>query len=437
MKVSVRRWRELSADERREFLSRSEGDIERAMAVVQPIVKAVKHRGDRAVLEYTKDLDGADLRHGLVVSQEEIDHAGDGLDRALRAAIDYAVDNVRAFHENQRPEPLSLRPVRTGIRAGERATPIPSVGLYVPRGRGSFPSMFYMMAVPASLAGVPQVALATPPDSTGSVDAACLYVAARCGVRAVYRMGGAQAIAALAYGTESVRSVVKIVGPGSAYVAAAKRLVGHIVDVGLPAGPSESIILADDSADPWTVALDLTIEAEHGSDSSAVLVTSSEELASQVVPLIEELVARAPEPRRTFLNDVFGGYGGVLLTDSLEEAVEVVNEYAPEHLQLRTSDPLSLIERIEHAGEVLLGAHTPFSAANYATGANAVLPTGGRARVWSPVSVRDFMKYTSVVEVDESGLAELGPHVVALADYEGFHAHAEAIRRRRDSTGRR
>lgn len=431
MKVRVRRWRELSEEERSRLMARSEVDVEQAMTVVQPIVQAVRQRGDSAVVEYTKQFEKADLhRRGLVVTDEEIDAAAEQLSPAVRDALDYAIENVRTFHRRQLPPAVDMRPVRQGISAGERATPIERVALYVPRGRGSFPSMLYMLAVPASLAAVPHIAVATPPDASGDVDPACLYAAKACGVHRVYRMGGGQAVAALAYGTESVAPVRKIVGPGSVYVAAAKRLVSHIVAVGLPAGPSESIVLADESADPTAVALDLMIEAEHGSDSSALLVTPSPGLAEQVVSHIEETVPSVPEPRRGFLKDVFQGYGGVLLVDTLAEGVAVVNAYAPEHLQIQAADPWSIAEGIVNAGEILIGPTTPFSVANYATGANAVLPTGGTSKAWSPVSVRDFMKFTSIVEVSASGLEDLSPHVVALADYEGFHTHAEAIRRR-------
>lgn len=403
------------------------------MTVVQPIVKAVRQRGDEAVFQYTKEFEHADIRReGLVVDSGEVESAADRIDDAVRDAIDYAIDNVRSFHRRQLPAPFEMIEVRPGIKAGERATPIDSVALYVPRGRGSFPSMLYMLAVPASLAGVEDIRVASPPDQSGDVDPACLYAAHRCGVRTVYRMGGAQAVAALAYGTESVAPVRKIIGPGSVYVSAAKRLVSHLVDIGLPAGPSESIILADEHADSETVALDLMIEAEHGSDSSALLVTPAEALGRAVAERIEALATDVPEPRRTFLRDVFEGYGGVLLVESIDEAIEVVNEYAPEHLQLRIADPLARLSRIVNAGEILLGVSTPFSVANYATGPNAVLPTGGTAKAWSPVSVRDFLKFTSVISVEQRGLEELAPHVVSLADYEGFHTHAQAVRERVD-----
>lgn len=290
--------------------------------------------------------------------------------------------------------------------------------------------MLYMLAVPAQIAGVPDICVATPPLEDGSVDPASLYAAAQCGVTRVVRAGGAQAIAAMSYGTESIARVEKIVGPGSAYVAAAKRVVRGHVDVGLPAGPSESVVLADDSASPRNIALDLTIEAEHGSDSQALLVTPSTSLAKTVIDLLDGLIDELPEPRRGFVRDVLSGYGGVIVTETMDEAVDLVDRIAPEHLSIQTRDPFAELSEIGNAGEILLGEHTPFSLANYAAGANAVLPTGGAARTYSPVSVRDFSKYSSVVYATAGALQAAAHTVTTLADYEGFPAHARAIRRR-------
>jgi histidinol dehydrogenase len=291
--------------------------------------------------------------------------------------------------------------------------------------------MLYMLAVPAVLAGVPTVSVVTPPGPDGSVDAACLYTARLVGVTAVYRIGGAHAIAALAYGTESVPAVHKIVGPGSSIVTAAKRLVADRVDIGLPAGPSESMILADDSADPWNTALDLLVEAEHGSDSCALLITASRPFAEEVAEHCETLLADLPEERRRFASEVFERYGGILLTEDEASGAEVVNRFAPEHLQLRTRSLFTTLGRITDAGEILLGEHIPFSAANYATGVNAVLPTGGWARSYGPVSVRDFIKYSSVVYAEKTAYSQFSPRVRRIAEYEGFAAHAAAIVKRR------
>ncbi len=431
MKLTIRRWNQLAEDEQRRLLARSEIEINRVTPQVAKLVERVRQEGDRALIEVTRELDGADLRElGVRVTEEEIRTAAGQVEPQVRRALDYAIENVERFHAQQRSDAFPLTEVRPGILAGERSTPIDSAGLYVPRGRGSFPSMLYMLAVPARLAGVERIVVATPPATDGTVDAACLYAAERCGVHEVYRVGGAHAVAALAYGTESLKPVVKIVGPGSMYVAAAKHLLHHVVDVGLPAGPSESIILADRHADPWRVALDLLIEAEHGSDSQALLITPSTAIAEAVVELIPELVSRVPEPRNSYLHDVLSGYGGVILAESIEHAAEIVNRFAPEHLQLQTAAPWETLSLIRNAGEVLLGEDTPFSAANYVTGPNAVLPTGGTARTYSAVSVRDFSKYSSVIHVTPRGYRDLKDHVIALAEYEGFFSHAEALKRR-------
>ncbi len=431
MKINTYRWRETNKDVRQKLLARAQLNIQELIPIVEPIVNAVREDGDAALRRYTQKFDGADIGGlPIAVSESEFSAAQSALSSEVREAIEYAVQNTRTFHMAQvesDPEPIEVRP---GIIARERVTPLDSVGLYVPSGRGSFPSMMYMLAVPGALAGVPDLAVATPPRIDGTVDPAVLYAAQLCGLERVYRIGGSQAIAAFAFGTESVTPVRKIIGPGSAYVAAAKHLVSEAVDVGLPAGPSESIVLADKTADPHLVALDLMIEAEHGSDSAALLVTDSAELATRVKEEIAERTGSVPEPRRTFLIDVFAGYGGVILTDSWLEAVEIVNEFAPEHLLIHGTNARDHADAIRNAGEILIGPYTAFSLANYATGVNAVLPTGGWAKTYSAVGVRDFQKRVSVVDMTANGYDDIHRHVTVLADYEGFYTHAAALRDR-------
>lgn len=417
-------------------MARSRIDIDAIVRKAKPLVEAVRREGDSALLRLTLELDGIDIAHrGIAVQPEEFEVASRTLDEPVRDALDFAIENVSRFHRAQAEESMKSVEVRPGVIASERFTPIEKVGLYVPSGRGSFPSMLYMLAVPASLARVPLIAVTTPPGPDGAVDPAVLYAARRCGVEHVYRVGGAQAVAALAYGTASVPAVHKIVGPGSAWVAAAKRIVGDIVDTGVPAGPSEAIILADGSADPWRVALDLMIEAEHGSDSAALLVTDSEELAHATAVHVERLLADVPEPRRTFLREVFSGYGGIILTSGEAESLEIVNEYGPEHLMINCADSRAVAAGITNAAEILIGPHSAFSLANYAAGPNAVLPTGGWSRTYGPVSVRDFMRASSIVEITPRGYELMRDHVIALADYEGFYTHAAALRRRDERTG--
>jgi histidinol dehydrogenase len=424
-------WASLSRDDKARLLARSESDISQAMEEVKIILEEIRTEGDRALLRYTKKFHGAVLSPAtLRVSPKEISAAEGSISKAVADAIRRSAANVRACHEDQLPGPLSLREVTPGVFAGERALPIPSAGLYAPRGKGSFPSSMYMMAVPASVAGVPRIVVVSPPDEKGACDPATLFAASICGVTEIYRIGGVQAIAALAYGTESIPAVAKILGPGSQYVTAAKRLLFGVVDVGLPAGPSESLVIGDDSTDPRRAALDLLIEAEHGPDSQVLLVTPSEALARAAAAELSRLAAELPEPRRSFVEKVFAGYGGIVTVPTIEEAAEVANEVAPEHLQIATAEPFALLGLIRNAGEILLGQNTPFSLANYSIGANAVLPTGGAARTWSPLSTRDFMKWSSIAYATRGGYSSLKDPAIALADYEGFPAHAKALRER-------
>jgi histidinol dehydrogenase len=266
----------------------------------------------------------------------------------------------------------------------------------------------------------------TPPGPDGEVDPAVLYTARLSGIDTVFRAGGAQAIAALAYGTESIPRVDKVVGPGNRYVTLAKRFVYGQVDPGLPAGPSESIVLADASADPEVAARELMVEAEHGPDSAALLVTSSPDLADRVEALVPGLAAALPDWRREFVEQVLAGYGGIVVAPSLDDAIAFSNDYAPEHLHVLAREPLGVLDRIEHAGEVLLGETTSIAFGNYAIGLNAILPTGGFARAYSCVGVHDFMKRSSFAQVDGEAVPEIARAAVRLAEYEGFPAHAEA-----------
>ncbi|MDR1626984.1 MAG: histidinol dehydrogenase [Spirochaetia bacterium] len=439
--MDIKTWKDLGADERKRLLSRCETDIEAALPLVAPIVEAVRLRGDAALREYSLKLDRADLGDlPLAARQEDFDKAEKDLPAGVKEALAYAVSNTIAFHKHQKPGPMSFGEIRPGLFAGEKPLPLASAGLYVPRGRGSFPSMLYMLAVPALVAGVAEIRVVSPPNPDGSIDAACLHTVrilresasgfGQAPAIEVFRVGGAQGIAALAYGTQSIRRVVKVVGPGSRYVAAAKRLLAPLVDTGLPAGPSESIVLADGTSDPRLVAMDLLIEAEHGSDSCALLVTPDEKTARAAAEVLPQLIGDLPEPRRSFARDVFANYGGIILAGDMREAADIVNAFSPEHLQIHSARPFELLPLIANAGEILLGETTPFSLANYACGANAVLPTGGRAAGFSAVSVRDFIKYSSVVHVTSGGFAGLRDRAAALADYEGFAAHAEALKKR-------
>lgn len=419
---------------RKRLLRRSEVQIDNLIEYVRPILAAVRERGDEALLEFTARFDHVQIDSTkLRVSREEIEEAHQKLDGSVKRALEFAIANVRNFHARQMPHEQWFTEVAPGIVAGEQITPISSVGLYVPRGKGAFPSVLYMLATPASIAGVPRIVVCTPPAPDGSVDAATLVAADLCGVHEIYRAGGAQAIAALAYGTQTIARVHKISSPGSGYISAAKRLLYSTVDVGLPAGPSESIVLADESADPELLARDLLIEQEHGPDSSALLVTPSRETAEAVLGLLPAKIAVLPQPRQDFVRtglESEQGTGGIILTTSMDEAIAFVNEYAPEHLEVQVREPFAILPQLKNAAEILIGPYTPISAGNYAVGTNAILPTGGFAHTFSCTSVHDFLKRTGVAYVKSEGYPAIREAVETLANFEGFPAHAHAVQNR-------
>jgi histidinol dehydrogenase len=426
----------LTPDERARLMRRSEQDISELLPLAQEVVQNVRTRGDEAVVEYARKFDAKDFSAGLLrVTPEQFAEARAQVPADVIDAIRLAHENIRTFHEEQMPEPMWFTEVKPGIMAGERITPITSVGLYVPRGKGAFPSVMLMLCVPAKVAKVSRIVVVTPPAPDGKPDAASLVAAEICGIDEVYAVGGMQAIAALAFGTATIPQVAKVIGPGSSYVSAAKRLLYGTFDVGLPAGPSESIILADEHADPRLAALDLLVEAEHGAESAALLVTHSRAVAEEALRLLPEYIAQLPEWRQKFVSNVLSNYGGVLLTRSLEESIAFTNDYAPEHLELLTREPFVTLNQIRNAGEILLGHMTPIPTANYALGLNAILPTGGFARTFSSVSVWDFLKRSGIGYLSAEGYGRLQEAVAKLADYEGFPAHAMAIRKRNEILG--
>lgn len=421
----------LDRAQRTRLMRRAEVAIDDLLDYVRPIVHAVRDRGDEALIEFMDRFDHVQLTPDrLRVRREEIDRAHSLLAKDVHGAIEQAIRNVRAFHQRQMPHEQWFTQVAPGVMAGEKITPISDVCLYVPRGKGAFPSVMYMLATPANIAGVPRVVVCTPPAPDGSVDPASLVAADLCGVHEIYRLGGPHAIAALAYGTESIARVHKITGPGNPYVSAAKRLLYGTLDVGLPAGPSEGILLADESADPELVARDILIESEHGPDSSSLLVTDSRPLIDAVLALLPVKMAALPEMREKFSRSGFEGEkgtGGLVLAPNMREAVDFVNEYAPEHLELHVREPFGLLPALKNAGEILIGPYTPTSIGNYSLGTNAILPTGGFAHTFSCTSVFDFLKRTGVGYLTAEGYEFLLPTTRILADFEGFPAHANAI----------
>lgn len=424
----------LSQTERNRLVRRAEADIHDVGVEVAPIIDDVRVRGDAALIDYARKFDCADISAGIKATEQDFAKAWQSLESDVIEAIKFCAENVRIHHQQQmdRVEAQWLEQVRPGVYAGEKITPIPSVGLYVPRGKGAFPSSMFMLCLPAVIAGVPKIAVCTPPTPDGGIDAASLVAADICGVRDVYKAGGAQAIAALAYGTETVPKVVQVNGPGNAYVAAAKRHLAHILNPGMPAGPTDALVLADDSADPWNTALDLMNEAEHGPDSAAILVTTSQRLAEQVRDMLPDVLAALPDERKQWCETVFTGYGGILVCQTLDQAIDFCNEYAAEHIQVKCADPLSVMARLKHAGEILIGENTPMVLGNYGVGVNHVLPTGQQAHTHDCTSVWTFLKRTSLSYVSRDGYQLLKQPVARLAAYEGFAGHADVLLRRHE-----
>jgi histidinol dehydrogenase len=409
-------------------------DLTPFCARAQPIIDAVRTEGDVALRRFARDFDGVGADSMSIRADEsEFTAALAQVPVAVVRAIEHAAANIRHFHQAQKPEEMWLKQIEPGVWAGDRHIPIDSVACYVPRGKGSFPSVVNMTAIPAMVAGVPRTVIITPPGADGRVDPGTL-IAARCaGVTEVYKCGGAQGVAAVAFGTESVPKCLKIVGPGSPWVLAAKRLLADLIDPGINAGPSESIVLADDSADGALAALDLLIEAEHGADSSVYLVTSTPKVIHAARAALADYWRQMEPQRAEFSRKVLcGKAGGMILTRDFSAAVDFVNEFAPEHLEILAGEPLAVMGRIRNAGEVLLGRHTPITLGNYLLGVNAVLPTGRHARTSSPLSVFDFMKRMSVGYVTADGYSTVAEDARTLAVYEGFDAHARAVSATRD-----
>ncbi len=424
----------LTPAERRKLQQRTETDLTDFETKVRPIIKAVREEGDEALARFARDFDKAPVQAGEIAATEaDYAAAEKALDPKVREAMEFAAHSIRKFHEDQMPEEMWLHEVRPGAFAGDRSLPIPSVACYVPRGKGAFPSVALMTSIPAKVAGVKDVIIITPPGPNGKIDDATLVAARMAGVQGVYKAGGAQGIAAVAYGTQTVPKVAKVIGPGSPWVAAAKRLVSHVIDTGSPAGPSEVIIFADDTVDGALAGLDLLIEAEHGPDSSAYLVTWSRRVAEEAMKAIPTYWARMGEQRVSYSSTVLGGpIGGIVLARDEDDAIAFCNEYAAEHLEVLAKEPFAYLGRLHNAGEILLGEYTPTTLGNFVIGPNHVLPTSGWAKTASAVSVFDFLKRNSIAYVTSKGYPELAKHAHALASYEGFEAHANAVSPLRD-----
>jgi len=437
--LRMMRWGEMSAAERASLFERGlEHTIsDELRAQIGELILDVRDRGDVAVCEALARFDGVEVEpDGLAVTPDELDAADRDLDPVLRAAIGEMVDHIRRFNEEllSRRQDWSFES-EPGLTVGEKVTPIASAGLFCPSGKASYPSVLAQLGGPAVVAGVPTIAVVVPPKpgAGGAVDPVVLAVANALGITQVFRTNGPAGIAALAFGTERIPKVVKVVGPGSTPIVVAQVEVQRYGTATMMVlGPTESVAIADDSADPTLLAADLLIEAEHGTDSCTVLVTTSGALADATDVELERQLASLPSARAEAARASLGVNGGCVLVDDLAQAADVANAFAPEHLQIAVAPEHedALIDALVHAGEILVGQHTPFSAANFVIGCPASLPTNGFARVSSGITADAFLKRTAIARADAAALRRLAPSVVALADVEGFPAHAAALRRR-------
>lgn len=397
-------------------------DDDQLVVTVREIIRQVRERGDDALLELGRRFDAQGLG-SIEVSQGEWDAGCAEVPMDVRDALDRAHASIVAFHEPQRRS--TWMTMTDGRVLGQMLRPLDRVGVYVPGGRAEYPSSVLMSAAPASVAGVVDIRLCTPARRDGTLPPTVLYAARIAGVRAVYKVGGAQAVAAMAYGTMTIPHVDKVVGPGNAYVCAAKKLLWGVTDMDMLAGPSEVCVVADGSADPRYVAADLLSQAEHDPDCAAYLITISEAMADAAASELDRQMAALA--RRETLRSALDAHGAIIVARDLDEALQVANACAPEHLALMVSDPMGALSMVRHAGAVILGHMTPQTVGDYMAGPSHVLPTGGTARFWSPLNVDTFMKKTSFIGYDAAALGRAADDLVRLADSEGFGAHAAAV----------
>lgn len=397
-------------------------------ATVREVLQAVKRQGDRAVLHYTAEFDRQTFEaHELRVSGSELDAAYQQVSKDLLDAIQLACRQIEAFHRQRLPQSW-VQFQADEVVLGKRYTPVDRAGLYVPGGLGAYPSTVLMNAVPAKVAGVERIVMVTPPGGGKTINPAVLVAAQEAGVDEIYRIGGAQAIAALAYGTETIPKVDVISGPGNIYVTLAKKLVYGTVGIDSLAGPSEVLVIADQNANPVYVAADLLAQAEHDSMAAAILLTPDTALARQVVNEVERQLQ--DHPRKLLTEKAIAHYGLVVVVESLAEAVELSNVFAPEHLELEVADPWALLEKVRHAGAIFLGHATPEAVGDYLAGPNHTLPTSGAARYASPLGVETFLKHSSLIAYSQTALQKVSGAIQVLAQAEGLHSHAESVRLR-------
>ena len=412
-----------NAGEVGDLLRRESAPAQNVDTIVADIIADVRQNGDKAVLAYTKKFDGADLT-SLLVTPEEIEAAYARTDPNFIAILEQAAANIRAYHEKQRQTGFVMTE-QPGVVLGQRVIPLDKVGIYVPGGTASYPSTVLMDAIPAKIAGVGLIVMTTPPGRDGNIPDDILAAAKVAGVDCIVKAGGAQAIAALSVGTQSVPKVDKIVGPGNIFVATAKRMVYGLVDIDMIAGPSEILIIADESANPGHVAMDLLSQAEHDKLAASFLVTTSKDFAQRVQTKVTEFVEKLP--RQEIATHSIDNNGAIIVADTLETAAAISNEIAPEHLEICTEEPFALLPLIKHAGSVFLGHYAPEALGDYFAGPNHTLPTSGTARFSSPLSVDDYIKKSSFLYYEKAALEKVYEQVDTFARREGLDAHANSV----------
>ena len=407
-------------------LSRSQFSHDDVNAIVKDILDDVKLRGDQALYDYNKKFDNVSLS-SLQVTEKEIEDAFNRLDKELLDVIRYSHENIVRYHTKQKRNDF-LDKDTDGVILGQIINPIEKVGIYVPGGTAAYPSTVLMNAVPAKVAGVEEIVMVTPPNEDGTISDVILAAAKIAGVTKIFKVGGAQAVAALSYGTETIPAVYKIVGPGNIFVAMAKKMVFGEVAIDMVAGPSEVLIISDDSSNPVHIAADLLSQAEHDKLAACILVTTSEELAKSVAIEIESQLAELP--RQEIARKSINNNGKIIIAKSIEEAILISNEIAPEHLELAVMDPFALLSKIKNAGSIFLGHNTPEPLGDYLAGPNHTIPTSGTAKFASPLSVDDFIKKSSVIYYSKEALEKVKDKVILFAESEGLTAHANSVRKR-------
>jgi histidinol dehydrogenase len=395
---------------------------------VRTILESVRTKGDAAVVEYTRTFDCPAIdQTGLRVPDSVIEGAYAATDKRFLVALRKAIRNVARYHERQIPRSWTLR--RKGLKLRQRFSPLSRVGIYVPGGKAAYPSTVVMNALPAKIAGVGEIAMATPCNAQGEIRPEVLVAAKECGIREIYRIGGAQAIGALAYGTATIPAVHKITGPGNAYVAAAKQQVFGIVGIDMIAGPTEVVIIADGSANPTYIAADMIAQAEHDELASAICITTSRMIADRVSAEVDRQMIDSP--RKAIVARAMENHGAVIVVDTIGTAIEIANAIAPEHLEVHVKRPAGVVRRITNAGAIFVGEWSTEALGDYMAGPNHTLPTSSTARFSSALSVFDFMKFTNIIECTEKRFLALAPHIEALAEVEGLAGHAASVSLRR------